>query len=182
MTPAQVLWINMVTSCTLGVALAFEPAEQGIMQRKPRAPKDALLSGLFVWRVVMVSVLMMFAALGLFLWEQAQGTELAVARTMAVSTIVAAEMFYLLSSRFAQDSAFGLQALRGNAVLLWTLLACAVMQMGFVHWSPLQAVFASADLSAGQWAKVVLAGAAVFALVELDKWRLRSARPSIRPD
>ncbi|MBF3202260.1 HAD-IC family P-type ATPase, partial [Pseudomonas aeruginosa] len=33
MTPAQILWINMVTSSTLGLALAFDPAERGLMQR-----------------------------------------------------------------------------------------------------------------------------------------------------
>src|SRR5690606_34357052 len=33
MTPAQVLWINMVTAGALGLALAFEPAEPGIMRR-----------------------------------------------------------------------------------------------------------------------------------------------------
>ena len=55
LTPAQVLWINMVTSSTLGLALAFEPAERGIMARRPRPPGQALLSGFFVWRVLMVS-------------------------------------------------------------------------------------------------------------------------------
>src|SRR5690606_4028398 len=69
LTPAQVLWINMVTSGTLGLALAFEPAERGIMTRRPRPPGQAPLSGFFVWRVLMVSVLMMTGALGLFLWE-----------------------------------------------------------------------------------------------------------------
>ena len=59
LTPAQVLWINMVTSSTLGLALAFEPAERGIMARRPRPPGEALLSGFFIWRVLMVSVLMM---------------------------------------------------------------------------------------------------------------------------
>ncbi|MDX9707203.1 MAG: cation-transporting P-type ATPase, partial [Azospira sp.] len=69
LTPAQVLWINMVTSSTLGLALAFEPAERGIMSRPPRPPGEALLSGFFIWRVIFVSVLMMTGALGLFLWE-----------------------------------------------------------------------------------------------------------------
>src|SRR5690606_9399485 len=69
LTPAQVLWINMVTSTCLGLALAFEPPEGNIMARRPRPPGEALLSGHFIWRVVMVSVLMMAGALGLFLWE-----------------------------------------------------------------------------------------------------------------
>src|SRR5690606_38002108 len=69
LTPAQVLWINMVTSSALSLALAAEPAERGLMRRPPRDPREPLLSGFFVWRVVMVSVLMMAGALGLFLYE-----------------------------------------------------------------------------------------------------------------
>lgn len=65
MTPAQILWINMVTSSTLGLALAFDPAERGLMQRPPRPPAEPLLSLFFVWRVLLVSLLMMAGALGL---------------------------------------------------------------------------------------------------------------------
>ncbi|HNI77355.1 MAG TPA: cation transporting ATPase C-terminal domain-containing protein [Giesbergeria sp.] len=100
LTPAQVLWINMVTSSTLGLALAFEPAERGLMSRAPRPPGEALLSGFFVWRVLMVSALMMTGALGLFLWELQAGSSIEVARTMAVNAVVVAEMFYLVNSRF----------------------------------------------------------------------------------
>ncbi len=77
--PVQVLWINLVTSSTLGVALAFEPTEGDVMRRRPRSPRQSLLSGLFVWRVVMVSVLMACAALGLFLWELGHGSSLETA-------------------------------------------------------------------------------------------------------
>jgi magnesium-transporting ATPase (P-type) len=35
LTPVQILWVNMVTAVTLALALAFEPAEPGIMQRPP---------------------------------------------------------------------------------------------------------------------------------------------------
>src|SRR5690606_8977014 len=100
LTPAQVLWINMATVSTLGLALAFEPPEDDVMQRPPRDPKESLLSWFFVWRVVMVSVLMMTGALGLFLLELENGASLERARTMAVSAVVGAEMFYLVNSRY----------------------------------------------------------------------------------
>jgi len=51
--PIQVLWINMVTSSTLGLALAFEPAERGLMSRAPRPPGEALLSGLYLNELLM---------------------------------------------------------------------------------------------------------------------------------
>lgn len=44
MTPAQILWINMVTSSTLGLALAFDPAERGLMQRPPRPPAEPVVA------------------------------------------------------------------------------------------------------------------------------------------
>ncbi len=178
MTPAQVLWINMVTSSTLGLALAFEPAEPGIMRRAPRPPGESLLSPFFVWRVILVSVLMMAAALGLFLWELHQGTALETARTMAVSAIVAAEMFYLLNSRFVLQPALSRAGLSGNAAVIWALLVCGLLQLGFVHLPPLQAVFASTALDAAQWGKVLLAGLAVFTLAELEKAVVRRLRPN----
>lgn len=85
MTPAQILWINMVTSSTLGLALAFDPAERGLMQRPPRPPAEPLLSLFFVWRVLLVSLLMMAGALGLFLWELEHGTGLESARPLAAA-------------------------------------------------------------------------------------------------
>jgi magnesium-transporting ATPase (P-type) len=47
LTPAQVLWINMATSSTLGLALAFERPERDVMHRPPRDPRKSLLSWFF---------------------------------------------------------------------------------------------------------------------------------------
>ena len=172
-TPAQILWVNMVTSITLGVALAFEPAEQDLMDRRPRPPGEPLLSGFFAWRVLMVSVLMMAAALGLFLWEVSAGTPVETARTVAVSTLVAAEMFYLLNSRFVLQPSASARGLTGNPLVWWTLGACLALQLGFVHLPAMQSVFGSTHLSPTQWGRVALAGLAVFLVIEAEKWILR---------
>ncbi len=169
LTPAQVLWINLVTSSTLGVALAFEPAEGDVMRRRPRDPSESLLTGLFVWRVAMVSVLMACASLGLFLWELGQGASIETARTMAVSSVVMAEMFYLYSSRHVIHSVLTREGLLGNLKVPASIAVCVALQLAFVHLPWLQAVFGSTDLSAAEWARVVLAGAAVFAVSELEK-------------
>ena len=182
LTPAQVLWINLVTSSTLGVALAFEPTEGDVMRRRPRNPRQSLLSGLFVWRVVMVSVLMACAALGLFLWELGHGSSLETARTMAVSTVVLAEMFYLYNSRHVLHSVLSREGLLGNPKIPATIALCAVLQLAFVYTPWLQAVFGSTNLSAAEWLRVVLAGASVFAIAELEKaiqrWRMGRSAPA----
>src|SRR5690606_4659171 len=43
MTPAQILWINMILTVTLGLVLAFEPSERSVMQRPPRHPEAGLI-------------------------------------------------------------------------------------------------------------------------------------------
>ncbi len=173
LTAAQVLWINMVTSSTLGLALAFEPAERGIMSRQPRPPGEALLSGFFVWRVLMVSLLMMTGALGLFLWELQAGTSLETARTMAVNAVVVAEMFYLLNSRFILAPVLSRQGLTGNRVILLALLACIPLQIAFTHAPILQSIFDSTALTMLEWAKVLGAGLLVFCVAELEKSIIR---------
>ena len=183
MTPAQVLWINMITSATLGLALAFEPAEDDVMRRRPRPPGAPLLSGFFVWRLVMVSALMMASALGLFLWELARGTDVDTARTMAVSAIVVAEMFYLLNSRSILAPVLTRRGLGGNPVVWWVLAACLLLQLAYVYLPPLQSVFGSEPLHADEWLRVAGAGLAVFVLAEAEKalQRWRVARGLMAP-
>ncbi|MFA5494591.1 MAG: cation-transporting P-type ATPase [Porticoccaceae bacterium] len=173
LTPAQVLWINMVTSTCLGLALAFEPPEGNIMARRPRPPGEALLSGHFIWRVVMVSVLMMAGALGLFLWELDRGTSLDAARTMAVNAVVMAEMFYLLNSRYLMAPVTTVSGLFGNRYVLLAIAACALLQLAYTHTPLLQGIFGSTDLSAAEWLRVVAAGLLVFIAVETEKWVIR---------
>jgi magnesium-transporting ATPase (P-type) len=180
LTPAQVLWINMVTSSTLGLALAFEPAERGLMSRAPRPPGEALLSGFFVWRVLMVSALMMTGALGLFLWELQAGSSIEVARTMAVNAVVVAEMFYLVNSRFILAPVLSRQGLTGNRMVLWALAACIPLQWAFTHTPLMQDIFGSADLSVQEWAKVLGAGLLVFFVAELEKFVIRRSPMAAR--
>jgi len=176
LTAAQVLWINMATSSTLGLALAFEATEADVMRRPPRDPRESLLSRFFVWRVAMVSVLMMTGALGLFLWEVGRGASLETARTIAVNAVVVSEMFYLFNSRSIYGPALTRSGLFGNPYVLVAIAVCISLQIAFTHAPVLQSIFGSTDLSAQEWLRVVGAGAFVFVVAELEKLVLRQLR------
>ncbi|MDA7087235.1 HAD-IC family P-type ATPase [Pseudomonas sp. SA3-5] len=173
LTPAQVLWINMVTSITLALALAFEPSEQGLMTRPPRPPAEPLLTGFFVWRVLLVSLLMMAGALGLFSWELQHGNSLASARTMAVNTVVMCEMFYLLNSRHIFASVLNREGLLGNPKVLLAIAVCLALQLMFTYAPFMQQVFGSSALGGGEWLRVLLAGLLLFSVAELEKALIR---------
>ncbi len=185
LTAAQVLWINLATVSTLGVALAFEPAEGDVMRRPPRPPGEALLSGFFLWRIAFVSALMAAGTLGLFLWEIERGTGEDMARTIAVNTIVVAEMFYLVNSRKIVAPVLNRRVLAGNRWVVIAIVAAIGLQLAFTYAPPMQTVFASAPLGPADWLKVIAVGALVMLAVELEKWIVRrtaTGRRLLRPE
>jgi magnesium-transporting ATPase (P-type) len=87
MSATQILWVNLILSATLGLVLAFEPTEPGIMGRTLRANDAALLSPFLLWRVVVVvSVLLGRVSLAVFFYALGQGRQIEFARTMVVNS------------------------------------------------------------------------------------------------
>ena len=172
-TPLQILWVNMITAVTLSLALAFEPAEPGLMSRPPRDPRLPLLSGYLLWRTLFVALLLTLVSLGLFLYGQQQGLALETCRTLAVNALVAGEIGYLFCVRRLHGRAsFGV---RDNPWAWGTVAILLPLQLLFSEWGPLQRLFACTDLSLLQWSWVVAAGVLTLLLIELEK-RLLGAR------
>lgn len=130
----------------------------------------------------MVSVLMMAGALGLFLWELGEGNSVETARTMAVNAVVAAEMFYLINSRYILAPVISREGLTGNRYILLAIAACIPLQLAFTHAPVMQAIFGSTHLAMVEWVKVLAAGLLVFSLAELEKFIIRRTRlaPGLR--
>jgi cation-transporting ATPase F len=126
-TPLQILWINMTTAVFLGLMLAFEPIEHAIMHRPPRPPGDADSRRALVWRIVLVSVLLLAGSFGLFLRELAQGNSLAEARTVAVNVFVVVEAMYLFNCRSLTHSARRV-GLFSNPAIWYGVLTMALLQ------------------------------------------------------
>jgi magnesium-transporting ATPase (P-type) len=173
LTPVQVLWVNMVVAVTLALALAFEPAEPGVMRRPPRPPGEPLLTGFLIWRVAFVSALLVAGSLGAFLYELGQGASLELARTFAVNVLVTAQVFYLFNSRFIVAPATAGSGVLGNRYALLAVGVLLVLQALFTYAPPLQALFGTAALPLVAWLPIAAFGAAVFVLVELEKALLR---------
>ncbi|MCP5451461.1 MAG: cation-transporting P-type ATPase [Gammaproteobacteria bacterium] len=177
LTPVQVLWVNMVTAVTLSLSLAFEPAEANVMRRRPRDPGEPLVNGFMLWRIALVSVLLVIAPLSLFLWQTAQGVSHEAARTVAVNALVMGEICYLFNSRFMFDSSLSRRGLLGSRAVLLTVGILLALQLAFTYFPPVQRLLGTASISAADWGIVTLAGLAVFLLVELEKVAWRRLRP-----
>ncbi|MCC5958605.1 MAG: HAD-IC family P-type ATPase [Rhodobacteraceae bacterium] len=169
-TPLQILWVNMVSSVALAMSLAFERAEAGIMRQPPRAANAPIMSRFILWRVFLVSGLFAMGIFGQFGLAQAQGAGLDEARTMALNTLVAMEVFYLFSVRYRQGGSISWEGVKGTPAVLIAVALVVVLQAGFTYLPFMQALFDTVALSAWQVAQCTLAGAALLLVLELDKF------------
>ncbi len=172
-TPAQILWVNMITAVTLALTLAFEPAERNVMQRPPRNPNEPILSGFLIWRVTFVSLIILIGTFGLFLWERGNGTSIEEARTIAVNTLVMFEIFYLFSARYLHAPSLSYEGLTGNRYVLYAIGLLVIFQLGFTYLAPMQTLFATTGISVEAWVRIIAIGSSVLFLVETEKFLIR---------
>ncbi len=172
-TPVHILWINMVTTVTLALALAFEPAEDDVMRQPPRPPGEGLINRFVALRIVWFGLALMAATSGLFHWEMAASGNELLARTLAVNMLVAGEAIYLFNCRQLLAPGFTPGTLGSNPVALAAVGALIVLQLVFTYLPAAAEVFGTAPLHAHHWLTIAALALPIAALVELEKtlWR-----------
>lgn len=173
MSPAHILWINLATSVTLGLALAFEPTEPGVMDRPPRPAKAGLLSRFMVWRIGVVSVLFMLATFAMFELSMARGQGVEMARTIVVNTIVVMEIFYLFNVRFMHMTSITWRGVLGTPAVLMALAGVTLGQFAFTYLPVMQAIFDTRPVALLDGLMIVGIGVLLMAVLEAEKVLLR---------
>ena len=176
-TPVQILWVNMVTAVTLALTLAFEPPERDIMRRPPRNASAPILDSFLLWRIGLVSSVLIIGTVGVFMWELQRGETLEASRTAAINALVMGQVFYLLSVRYDTAAAWLPQNMGGNRWIYIAIVTVLGLQALFTYWGPMMTVFGTAPIDSLAWLFALVVGLLVFFAVESEKaWR-RSASP-----
>ncbi len=178
-TAVQILWVNLITAITLGLALAFEPTEAGTMRRPPRARGEPLLGGALIWHIVLVSGLFLVAAFGIYRYATDKGYAPELAQTMAMNTLVVLEIFHLFFIRNIYGTSLNWAAVRGTKVVWGSVIAVTAAQFALTYLPPLQQMFGTRAVPFLDGVVVVAVGVVFFALIETEKqMRLAFARMS----
>ena len=167
-TPLQILWINMTTAVLLGLVLAFEPAEAGIMRRPPRPPAAPVLDSVLLGRVVLVGVLLLLGSFGLFLLELERGSTLAEARTVAANVFVTVEIVYLFNCRSLTRS-FIAVGLFSNPWIWVGAGTMALLQLAFTYLPVMNRLFHTAPINVESWLRILLFAVFAGGVVGLEK-------------
>jgi Ca2+-transporting ATPase len=177
--PVQILWINMVTVSVLGLVLALEKNEPDLMLRQPRNPEAPILTRNLLWRILIVGIIILISAFGIFEWELSQNAGISAARTAAVNAVVLISIFYLFNARSLTQSIFTV-GLFSNPWALGGVAIMMILQALFTYVPWMNSIFDSAPINAEAWARIILIGFASFCIIELEKWigRYLQARTS----
>jgi magnesium-transporting ATPase (P-type) len=172
-TPLQILWVNMVSSVGLAMALAFEATEADVMARPPRPAREPILSRFLVWRIGFVSLLFVAGIFGIFAWSQLNGATIEEARTYAVNTLVVMEIFYLFSVRYLHAPSLTFEGVLGTRPVLIAITVVTVLQLIFTYAPFMRAFFDTRPVEFLHGAGIIAIGVALFAILEVEKLVLR---------
>jgi len=178
--PTQILWINLVATIALALPLAFEAKEPDLMQRPPRSPQAPVLSLFVVRRTILVALLMTVGAVVLFDREYARHIDLgateafalAEGQTLALTTVVLFQIFYLLNCRSLRDSILRI-GIFSNRWVFAGIFVLLLLQAGFVYLPWMQRLFGSAPLDIRELLVATGAAATILPAIMLEKWYLR---------
>lgn len=167
--PIHILWINMTTVGVLGIVLALEAKEKGIMKRPPRDPQMPILTRELLIRIILVGTIILIGAFGLFELELLLGGSLAQARTIAVNVVVFVEIFYLFNCRSLTDSSFRISLLSNPWVVIGTIVMI-LLQLLFTYAPFMNGFFSSEAITIEAWGWILLVGVFGYIVVEFEKW------------
>ncbi len=172
--PVQALWINMTAALFLGLTLAFEPLEPGLMTRPPRPASAPILNGELIFRIFLVGLMLLAGSFGLFEWALQNGASEDQARTIAVNVFAVGESFYLLTCRSLRLSIFK-QGLFSNKWVWPGIFFMIMASLAFTYLPVMNQLFHTAPISLFDWLHIIAVGLIIYIVISFDKkfraWR-----------
>ena len=168
-TPIQILWVNMITAVTLGIALAFEPTERFTMKRPPRPRDEPILGGELIWHVILVGALFLGGIFGIYLYALDRGYSELLAQAMAMNTLVVMKIFHLFFIRNIYGTSLNWRAVMGTPAV-WIAVVVVTMGQFAITYAPfMQAIFATEAIPFIDGVLIVGVGVVLFVLIEMEK-------------
>lgn len=149
--PIQILWMNLVTDGLPAIALGMDSGDPDIMTRKPRSPKESIFAHGLMRRIIVRGTVFAVAVLFVYIFSfYTGGEDLELARTMAFTTLVFVQLFYVFDCRSERYSIFEL-GFTGNKYLLGAASISMAMQLMVIYIPGLQSIFKTVPLDLWHW-------------------------------
>ena len=180
--PIHILWINLVTDSLPALALAVDPAEKDIMQRKPVKSNKGIFTKGMVLRIVYQGIMIGLLTLSAFIIGLAtpadklpvieglteQEVRVEIGQTMAFVTLAFSELVHVFNIRNNKKSIFKTGIL-GNKTLLLAIAAAAALMFVILFIPALRHVFSIPVIPTANIIEIIALVFAPVVIVELMK-------------
>ena len=136
--PIHILWVNLVTDSLPALALAFDPANSDIMNRKPIKPGKGIFTRGMTWRIiyqgVMIGTITLLAfIIGLATTKEPIGnltleaSKIEIAQTMAFITLALSELIHVFNIRDNNESIFKTKIFNNSKLICAIIFSAALV-------------------------------------------------------
>ena len=164
--PVQILWINLITDGFTALALGLEPAERDVMQRRPRNPRESILTRNAYLVILIIGVWL--GLLTIYVFSGLHEVDLDRARTMAFTGLIIFELYNVLNFRSFR---FPLHRIGffTNPTLILAILGSLALQALVVYVPVFNVFLGTAPLTLADWGLLLLLGLPVLLAGEAYK-------------
>ena len=171
--PIHILWINLVTDSLQALALAVDPPEKNIMNKKPKKAGSSIFTKGMIWRVVyqgiMIGTITLIAyCIGLSTPNQTEHMRLEIAQTMAFTVLAFSQLVHVFNIRDNKLSIFK-TGIFDNKKLILATIASAIMMFIILLIPGLRNIFSIVELPLENVLEVILLVFSPILIVEIFK-------------
>jgi len=160
LTPLQLLWLNLVTDLAPGFAMALEPRDPDLMSQPPRDPKEPIVPGPMLRRILAESAAIAAGALAVYGIGVSRYGIGPTAQTMAFASLLGSQLLHVGWARAGERPALTGSRGRKNPYLLPAMGLSVALQAAALFVPPLRTVLGGAPLGLLDIG-IALAGAAL---------------------
>jgi len=173
LTPLMILFINLITSDILALAIVKESGSPWIMKQKPRDPQEGIVNEYLLIRISQSFPIIALGTFSLFLWELLLTGNLLKAQTIAFTSLILFEVFHAFNSRSFVRSNFT-REISGNYVFMIAIILTFLSVFMGLYWAPMQNLLGTVPLLLKDWARILLVTPAILLFVEFQKLIVKS--------
>jgi len=165
----QILWINLIEDGLPNMALAFEPKEKGVLERKPEGKDVKLLNPEMKVIIFIIGIFTDFILLGVFLWLFRQNYDIQHIRTIIFAALGIDSLFYVFSCKSLGRNIWRINPFSNKYLIISVVFGFSALAAG-IYIPAFRALLKTVPLEPKEWLVILGLGVINVLLIELVKY------------
>ncbi len=167
LSPILILWINLVTDSLPALSLSMDPAEEDVMTRKPRDPKQGFFTKGMIWRIFYQGATIGLISLAAYIIGYTDGGQ-PLGQTMAFAVLGFSQLLHVRNLHSNKRSSFR-TSLLSNTPLVGAILVSSLLMLAVLLIPGVMNIFGVVTMDSLHWLYVGLLSLVPIVVVEFVK-------------